>query len=242
MSLLTMIQQALKEIGEFEVPATIISNTNPTATQFLALAQREGRELSRRHHWQALVTEKTQTLTNGTEGYDLPSDTRFVVHATYHDRTNRYPMQGPLNASDWQFLKAEAATGSRNRFFRTRGDQILIYPTPTAADTIAYEYVSDQYCESASGTAQNAWAADTDVGKLDEELMEAGLIWRFLQAKGLPAERQRGEYETLVTRAIARDGSKPTLQMGRRAGLRSNSYIPNTNSITWSNTVLTWGS
>ena len=71
MSLLTMIQQALKEIGEFEVPATIISNTNPTATQFLALAQREGRELSRRHHWQALVTEKTQTLTNGTEGYDL---------------------------------------------------------------------------------------------------------------------------------------------------------------------------
>ena len=53
-------------------------------------------------------------------------------------------MQGPLNASDWQFLKAEAATGSRNRFFRTRGDQILIYPTPTAADTIAYEYVSDK--------------------------------------------------------------------------------------------------
>ena len=99
-----------------------------------------------------------------------------------------------------------------------------------------------KYCQSSGGAAQNAWAADADVGRLDEELMEAGLIWRFLQAKGLPSDRQRGEYETLVTRAIARDGSKPILQMGRRAGLRSNSYVPNTNSITWSNTVLTWGS
>lgn len=241
MSLLTIAQQALREIGEFEVPATVISNSNPTATQLLALAQREGRELSRRHYWQALVTEKTQTLTADDESYALPTDARFVLQATYHDRTNKYPMTGPLNAGDWQRLKAEDFGAQKNIFFRVRGDEILIYPTPTATDTIAYEYVSDKWCKSSGGTAQNAWAADTDLGRLDEEVMTSGIIWRFLQAKGLPFAPQRQEYETLVLRAIARDNNAPTLNFGMRPRT-SNTYQPDTTPVTWSSTVLTWGS
>jgi hypothetical protein len=62
MTLLTMTQQALREVGEFEVPATIVGNNNPTAVQMLALAQREGRELSRRHQWQRLLVEKTEPI------------------------------------------------------------------------------------------------------------------------------------------------------------------------------------
>ena len=96
MSLLTMIQQAIGEVGDFESLATIVGNNNPTAVQMLAIAQKEGRELSRRHEWQVLINEKTQALTASQNNYAFPSDFRYALNMVWFDRTERRAMTGPI--------------------------------------------------------------------------------------------------------------------------------------------------
>ena len=219
MSLLTICQGALREIGEFEVPTSIIGNTNLTAVQMLNLAQREGRELSRRHGWQVLTKEKTfSTTAAAAQTGAIPSDMRYIVTATWWDRTNRWPLFGPTSAQDWQTLNSGLlGTASAFRWFRIRGDSMLIYPTPTnTTDSIAFEYVSNQWCETSAGVDQSAWAADTDVGLLNEELMQMGLVWRWLKAKGLKYADEFVSYEREVDKAMARDGGAPVLNMGSR--------------------------
>ena len=220
MSLLSICQGALREIGELEVPTSIVGNANLTAVQMLALAQREGRELSRRTVWQALVKEKTFTVTAAAaQTGAIPSDFRYIVSATWWDRTNKWRMLGPATPQQWQALNSGIVQAGVRRWFRIRGDSMLIYPTPTnTTDTIAFEYVSDQWCETAGGTGQSAWAADTDVGVLSEELMQMGLAWRFLKAKGLAYAEELASYEREVDKAIARDGGMPTLNMAGAPG------------------------
>lgn len=66
----------------------LLGVSNLTSVQILNLAQREGRELSRRFEWQALVKEKTFTTTASTASYALPSDFRHIIGGTWWDRTN----------------------------------------------------------------------------------------------------------------------------------------------------------
>ena len=220
MTLLSMCQGALREIGEMEVPTSIVGNTNLTAVQILNLAQREGRELSRRYDWQALVKEKTFTTTAAAaQTGSIPSDMRHIVSATWWDRANYWRILGPASEAQWQALNSGIVTAGVRRWFRIRGDSFLLWPTPTnTTDTIAFEYVSNQWCETSLGTGQSAWAADTDVGVIDEELMQMGLVWRFLKAKGLMYADEIGSYEREVEKAIARDGGMVTLNMTGAAG------------------------
>ena len=126
MSLLTMVQQALREVGEFEVPATVVGNSNPTTVQLLALAQVEGRQLSKRHDWNVLLTEQTTNMVADQEAYSLPTDLRFLINATWYDRTQRRQMIGPVSPQQWQFLKSENIGASYERYWRIRGNQILL--------------------------------------------------------------------------------------------------------------------
>jgi hypothetical protein len=95
--------------------------------------------------------------------------------------------------------------------FTVRGGAIYITPTPTAGDTVAYEYVSTKWCQSSGGTAQTEWAADTDTSKLDEALHVLDLIWRFKQAKGLEYAADLAAFERRVTDKLMRDGVKPRI-------------------------------
>jgi hypothetical protein len=240
MSLLTMIQQAIGEVGDFESLATIVGNNNPTAVQMLAIAQKEGRELSRRHEWQVLINEKTQALTAFQNNYAFPSDFRYALNMVWFDRTERRAMTGPITPQQWQGLQAEDIGSATTKFWRIRGDEILIYPTPDATDTIAYEYVSTSFCKSSGGTLQAAWAADTDVGRLSEDTMTAGIVWRFLQSKGLPFQGAQAEYERTLKMDMGRDGASANLAFGGRTRT-GRSYMATDVDVTWSGSATIWG-
>jgi hypothetical protein len=49
---------------------------------------------------------------------------------------------------------------------------------------------------------------------LDEEIMRIGLEWRWLQRKGFEYAESFASYERLVADAMARDGTKPVLDLG----------------------------
>lgn len=215
MTLLTVARNACDRIGIIR-PSTAFSSTDQQILQIVGLAQQEGKELAQRYDWQVLTKEQTFTsVAAETQTGALPSDFDRFVNDTVFNRSEKRKLEGPLSAQEWQFHKSVVAT-TLVEAFRQRGDDILVTPTPTAGQTIAFEYVSKNWCESSGGTGQTAWASDTDVGILSEELMTLGVIWRWQKAKGLDYAESFRTYEMQVAQAIMRDGGKPTLNMGTR--------------------------
>lgn len=206
MSLLTIVQEAARRIG-LAPPTSVYASTDPLAVQLLGLAQEEGKALARRNAWQALQTEYTFPTVASTASYALPSGFDRILTETVFNRTRRRRMLGDLTPQQWQETQASLVT-MVNPAFRIRGSLFLISPTPTAAETIAYEYVTKNWCQSALSVGQSAWAADTDTGLLDEELMTLGIKWRWGRAKGLDYAEDMNTYEIEVGNAILRDGAR----------------------------------
>lgn len=218
MSLLTLLT-GLVGIGAKASSLTAIAGNTSSelAGQLLGLANEEGRALARRHPWAILTAEKTFTTTAAAaQTGAIPSDFDRFIDETMWNRTRRRPVCGPITADEWQNLQANAAA-SMDYQFRRRGSALLFTPTPAAGETIAYEYVKNTWCTSADGaTARTAFAADDDVGLLDEALIALGVKWRFLAGNGLDHETALREYERQVVDAINRDGGRRTISTDPR--------------------------
>lgn len=215
MSLLSMIQNAARRLS-IPVPSVVVASSDIQVLQLLQCAQDEGRSLASRHLWQALTTEKTfTTVAAAAQTNAIPSDFDRIVPETMYNRTRTRRVWGPVSNDEWQEYQATLAARV-DPAFRIRGSSLLITPTPTAGDTVAYEYISKNWCQTSGGTGQSAWAADTDTGVLDEPLMTLGVIWRFRADKGLDYANSQSEYERRVADAILNDGARPRLGMDAR--------------------------
>ena len=214
MTLLTLAQAACDIIG-MPRPTSVMAGADQTARTMLSLAQREGRALARRWTWTALRKQQTfTTVAQTVQTGAVPSDFDRMVSETFWNRTDQERVVGPVTPEEWQGLVASVALPIESAF-QMRAGQIELYPVPTAGETYAYEYVSSQWCQSAGGTGQSAWAADTDTGLLDEELTTLGLVWRFKQSRGLDYAEDMTTYEEQVLQAVARDGTRRTARLAR---------------------------
>ena len=234
MTLLTIVQDVADEIG-LPRPSAVLSSTDQTTRQLLALANREGRQLAQRYKWQALTKEGSFT-TVATESQGalttIAADFSRFLNDTMYDRTRTWRIVGPLSAQQWQRQKGTAA-GTFLDTFRIRGGEILFWPVPAAGRNVFFEYVSKNWCQSSAAAPQDEWAADDDTGILDEDLVALGVKWRFLKAKGLDYGEEFRDYETRLYDARARDGAKPVLDISGSAlaerpgvGLADGSWDP----------------
>jgi hypothetical protein len=228
MSLLTIIQAAAQQLS-LPVPSSVVGNGADTQVHLLRLAQEEGRALAERHMWQALMQEHTFT-TDAAEAQStgLPSDIDRdrIVPSTLFNRTQRRRVVGPMSPEEWQHHKSQLITRV-NPAYRIRGGTFYLLPIPPAGETIAYEYITKNWCASSTGTPQSAWAADTDTAVLDEKLITLGMVWRFKQAKGLDYQADAELYNRSVMDAILRDGTRPVITLDNM-GYDRKPYAPQT--------------
>lgn len=221
MSLLTLVQSVATEL-DISSPSTVVGNTNNQIIQLLRLANNEGKYLAARYRWQALINEATftsaATESQGAMTTLAGASFGWLCNDTVWNRTQDRRMI-PVSDVQWQQMKATSITGPCE-YFRIRGGLFIVQPTMTASETVAFEWVSKNWCESSGGTDQSAWAADTDVGILDETVMAAGVLWRWKRAKGLDYAEDFNTYEALVADAAARDGAKKHIHMGAGRGSR----------------------
>lgn len=217
MSLLTIVQDALVETGIAGTPPpNVIGNTDPTTVQALALANRAGKALAARWQWQECMREFTHT----TLAAELQGDVdtimpgfNWTLYRTLWNRDLQEHLGGPLYPSEWQYQKASSTAGVYSDY-RIRGNSLYMLPAPAAGETIAGEYASKYWCESSGGTAQARWAADTDTGLLDEDLLCMDLKWRLLRAKGMDYAEEKMEAEIQINLAMARNGSNRIINSG----------------------------
>lgn len=125
--------------------------------------------------------------------YDLPSGFKSIINDTEWDRTNRWPLLGPKSPQEWQFIKGGVVSNGPRLRFRIMDNRLLINPNPSDGHIIAFEYISNAWASSSTGTDKTAFSADSDTCVFDDQLMINGIKLLWLQAKGLewaPVERQ----------------------------------------------------
>ena len=219
MSLLTIVQDGVREIGGFAVPSTVVGGDDPLAVQSLAIINGIGRELAVLHDWQSLITGATITTVNGQANYAIPADLRKFANVTFWDRTEEERIIGPVSPEEWQTFQSGLIESTTQRYFRVGAGLISFFPTPDAnGDTFAYEYFSRNWVLSAASVAKAAFDADDDTSRIDEELIRRAFVYRLREAKGLDAEAARAHYLTHLAGVVAIDKPRPIISTlpGRR--------------------------
>lgn len=203
MTLLTIVQDALEEIGNTEVPDSVVNNANPTAKQALALVNRALKETAKRTKWEALTREASITTIALQAEYALPADFISIHNQTMWNIDQRRPTQA-VSPQTWAFLQAfDDVSGIvlHYRIFRDpagNGRKVQFFPIPGSDQTITYEYVSDSPVQSDGGALQAKFLADNDTALLSEDTITLGLIWRFLQKKGMPHAEELNDFEKAI--------------------------------------------
>jgi hypothetical protein len=179
-----------------------------------------GKSIHRRYPWTIMQKEHTFTTTASDNEYDLPTDFARFIDDTAWDRDAYWQMRGPLSPQEWQIAKSglaqSAALRKRWRVKRaSSGNTVSFFidPTPSATDDLVFEYIASKWCSSSGGTPATDWAADTDVGILDEYLIELELRWRVMERLGLTYAEARDEADREIDKAWARDGGAPRLSL-----------------------------
>ena len=216
MTIATIVSNATDRIAVSLGSTSVFSNPSETARQMRALANQEGTELMRRGSWQVLTKETTfNALAQETQAGVIPEDFDHMLNETFYNRTRKRQVVGPLTPKEWQEQKSIVATVLYDSY-RIRGGSVLMIPVPSAGDEYAFEYISNQWVLSTDQEAKTAFTADSDTSVLDEELITLGVIWRFLKAKGFDYAESFRTYELQVSQALARDGSKRTVNFAQR--------------------------
>lgn len=117
--------------------------------------------------WPELQKEYTFTLATSTANYVLPSDLDRVAMESLWNRTQHWPLIGPLDAVEWQAYKSGFSTNFPRQRFRVKGwqtNQFYIDPTPSSTEngqTIALEYISKTCIRPKTWAASTSWAGLT---------------------------------------------------------------------------------
>jgi hypothetical protein len=221
MNALQIVQEACGILGQ-PVPNSIQGSSDAGVRQFLGLLNNEGRSLSERYTWQVLIKEATfVTLAQEDQGalttiIGVSDAYRFIINETMFNRDRHEPVIGPNSSMEWQIRKAFNLTGPFTEY-RIRGNRLLFNSAPAAGEHIYFEFASKNWATTADGlTLKRAITFDTDEFLLDDELLLAGIEWRWRKAKGLDYAEDFNTYERKVTNATTRDATKPRVSLADR--------------------------
>lgn len=227
MNILQIVQEALSQFG-LPKPATLIGNTDQTATQAYTLLKKEIRKLSRRTQWQQLAAETTfTTVAQESQGVvsTLLPNLDYIINNTIWNRSLKVPVYGSLSPEVYAQKKSMVNQAPYNQF-RIMGDNFLMYPAPSAGQTIAVDYMTNFVGVNVGGTQLTEFTADTDSPILDSDAIIAGVIWRFKKEKGFDYSEDYNDYSAIVDDLMARNVPPPILQIGGNNDFVGGIFIP----------------
>lgn len=217
MSLLTLIQQVSQSLG-VPAPTAVVTSADTRVLELLVMANTTGDELTRRYFWQELTAEAQFTATGSIDlGHitgSIATDFGYFIDQTFWDRDLREPIIGPITAQEWQSDMSYAVVGPPYKFI-VQGGRLKAGPTPLpVSDDLVFNYISKNWCESATGTGQSAFAADTDITRIPQELFKLELLWRWKQAKGLAYAEDLETAEEQIERYTGQNAGRRVLFIG----------------------------
>jgi hypothetical protein len=129
--------------------------------------------------------------------------------------------------SEWTHLKAHGASNAQ-RFYYVAGypgaHTIEVYPLTD--NNVTVHYASSNWMATAGGTAGSTFSDETDVLLMPNRMVEAGIVWRWRERKGLPYEDKWNEYEAMLARYSNDAFQRTTINMGDQRAVRWQDMIP----------------
>lgn len=207
MSLLSIIQDAASDLG-LRQPALVVGSDDLTTQILLRMAQQGARSLVTYHDWQKLITVKSfTTVATEAQTSSIANDfDRFLYNPEIWNTSLNLRYIGPTPQRAWRQLSA-GVSGGVIGYWRMMGGTLHILPTPTAGQTVTYEYISTNHCTDSAGTTdQSSFEDDADLFKLGDDLLKLEVIWRFRASRGFAAYAEDLETcEREKEKAAARD-------------------------------------
>lgn len=187
----------------------IAQNSDPDAQNMLRLVNKVGTRLMRMYEWDILLREETVSAT-GNEilipSANMPVDFDRFVPETFWDRSTNNLLSGPISSVEWGGLKVQTFS-SQNKKFIFRNGAVLTQPIFDAGVDLAFEYVSNFWCENSVGDGLSSMVSDTDVLRLDSELVISIVKYEWLTSEGQPTSAAVAEAKAMITRLINNDAS-----------------------------------
>lgn len=164
MSIATVIQNVANEAG-YTVESNILTSTETTTKQLLAIANRMNREIFEAYPWPKCYASGAITLVNGQATYQLPAAFSYYHYETFWNSSTRWRVLGPMTAQEYAEIRGFGLNTTVYQRFQIRGvsnSQLLISPTPGASvggDIIIFEYIADRSVRPKQWTTSTVFAA-----------------------------------------------------------------------------------
>lgn len=164
----------------------------------------------------------------GVETYDLPATFRRLHRggfAVYEPGQNR-PCVPVTDDGAWTHLQQVGATGV-TRYYKLGGYEgartISLYPFPSTDITVHY---STGYWIQNGGAYADAFTDPADESLFPRRVVEAGIVWRWRERRGLPFADKRTEQEILIGRLMNEQRDRHVVSMGPPQPVRWQDLVP----------------
>lgn len=187
---------------------SVFTATDTFARELVDLANDVAAGIVKANEWQALRTEGGVTGDGVSTAFAVPSDLdRLVTDAklTLADGTQYNTTYTPDQ------LTRDRVTGSERGWF-FNGDQVQVFPALAFGTTARFWYVSKNF---ANGKTASLFTADSDTFFLPDRLLALGIIWQWRALKRLEYAEDMQNYEIALSQAMAGDGPRNILRVGR---------------------------
>ena len=164
----------------------------------------------------ATSTNTGQAYTLGKTKFDLPEGYDRQINRTHWDKSKHWEMLGPESAQQWEWLlSGYISTGPRIRY-RIFGNYFQIWPMVTDGEVLGFEYMTNAWARSSTGTPKTSMTVDTDTCVFPDRLMVLGLKLKYFEIKGFDTEAFLRDYTAQLNIAKAADAGAVMLSFSPR--------------------------
>lgn len=212
----SVINDAAVELGliSADIPDPF-GSADPSIVQLLRHLKSLGQDLARDYQWTHLQKQYGFATQVGVDTYELPPDYQRFINQTGWNRTRQMKLAGPLSPQAWQQMQVMTSGGIVDVMYRIVGNELKLFPAPSAGDSVSYEYISSNWV--ASGGQETPNSAEPmmtgDTLWFDRRLLVCGLKLRWLRAKGFDSTAAQDDYDRALARAQGGDGVAPVLNL-----------------------------
>jgi len=221
---LQIIQQACGELG-LPTPDAVAGTTEETNIQMLALLNAAGYDLAANYQWEELNSEYLFDTVADQMEYPLPDDYNYFLDSTGWDRSNRWPLLGPVSQQEWQALVAAKVQAVSRTYYMLRNKKISLWPVPYVGDgftdprKLAISYASLNWVMDASDTTSKPMInQDGDVPRLNPWLLIKFLKLKTWQAKGFNTEALATDFKVMFESISAKSKGSRVLSLAPKTG------------------------
>jgi hypothetical protein len=212
LTLLTAINEAQRELS-LAVTSAVVADGQETQNLLFRLANKAVKDLLKRteYHFPALTRGHSFTASLASlQASGKPTNFKRCLADTIWNASTDRSIAGPIDPREWAIANGAPIVPAVTQYAMFRYDGLHIFPAPTVAETITYEYLINTPVLAVDGvTYKTAFTLDTDSFVMDEEILTLDVVWRYLRVKGRDYAEALKDFElALAGESVAQTGSR----------------------------------